>query len=37
MKLSHVFLKVKLKYKIQLPIEATLVLYPTISMTAKST
>ena len=37
MKLSHVLRNVKLRYNIQLPIEANLVLIPNISMTASNT
>jgi hypothetical protein len=36
-KLSHVFLNVKLKYSSQLPTDATRVLYPTRSMHASIT
>jgi hypothetical protein len=37
MKLSHVFLSVRLRYRNQLIIDANLVLYPTISMTDSNT
>ena len=37
MKLSHVFLNVRLRYRIQLQIDANLVLYPTTSMIDSNT
>ena len=37
MKLSHVFLNVRLRYMYQLPIDANLVLYPTTSIIDSNT
>ena len=37
MKLSHVFLSVRLRYRYQLPIDANLILYPSVSMIERNT